>query len=148
MPESKIQKKVFTAGKQNRDFDPRLIRQGEYIRMVNGRIARSDAGDVGAVENVVGAAQVGSRSFLDSRAVVLGVAKRLDVVSIYFFVKGSEEDALVEYNENNNEIRFILRDTRGVLNFNSGALITGIDVVESPPYYDDVDKRFIPNVLR
>ena len=47
-------KRIFNAGKMNRDLDDRLVQPGEYRDALNINIGRSEGSDVGAVENLKG----------------------------------------------------------------------------------------------
>ena len=47
-------KRIFNAGKMNRDLDDRLVQPGEYRDALNINIGRSEGSDVGAVENPKG----------------------------------------------------------------------------------------------
>ena len=62
MPEIKH---VFTGGKMNKDFDERLIPQGQYRNAMNIQIRTSDGGtdgdgDSGTVQNIQGNTMVGA----------------------------------------------------------------------------------------
>ena len=127
--------RVFNKGKQNRDFDPRLVPPGEYIRMVNGRISRSEGSNVGSLENTLGNEAVSS--FVDAEGVVLGSIRDQGNNVLYYFIKGSEEDAIYEFDEENGRGRPLLRDNVGVLNFNVDYLITGVNII------GDQDQRLL-----
>ena len=47
-------KNAFIKSKMNKDLDDRLLPNGEYRDALNVQISKSDASDVGALENVVG----------------------------------------------------------------------------------------------
>ena len=121
--------KAFPLGKQNRDNDPRVIPDGEYIRLVNGRIARSEEGGVGALENSTGNSAI--TTYVDANAVVLGSIRDIAEEKLYYFIHGSEEDAIYEYDEVNDSFMPLIRDDRtpSLLNFNVDFLITGINVI-------------------
>ena len=129
MPTKNTQK-TFSAGKQNRDNDPRVIPNGEYIRLVNGRIARSEGSSVGALENTRGNEAI--TSYVDVNAVVLGSIRDVGENKIYYFVKGSEEDGIWEYDELTNEREPLIRSShinQNTLNFNVNNLITGVNLI-------------------
>ena len=126
MPSSK-NLNVFNQGRMNRDSDPKVIPDGEYIQMINGRINRSEGSGVGSIENVLGNEAV--TSFADVDASVLGAVRDNSTNKIYYFVQGSEEDGVFEFNENTGQTRALLRDNRGTLNFNVDYIITGVNVI-------------------
>ena len=128
---------TFSKGKMNQDNDPRVIQPGEYIRAQNGRIARSEGDGVGSLENTLGNENVAA--FVDATAVVLGSVRDISEDRIYYFVKGSEEDAVYEYNEMTGAAFPLLRDNRGYLNFNVDNLITGARVIGTSDPGDDVE---------
>ncbi|MCH9664634.1 MAG: hypothetical protein K0U41_02160, partial [Gammaproteobacteria bacterium] len=132
MPQSQELKATFSGGRQNRDNDPRLIKAGDYIRLVNGRIATSEGGDVGAIENVLGNDAQGRLSSVDyAQAFVLGLVRDMLENKIYYFVSGTREDGIYEYDESTRLSRPIVRSTAtsGVLKFNPQYLITGANLV-------------------
>ena len=94
---------------------------------MNGRIARSEEGGVGSLENTLGNEAVSS--FVDDIGVVLGSIRDQANNTLYYFIKGSEEDAIYEYNEETGASRPVLRDNVGLLNFNIDYLITGINII-------------------
>ena len=47
-------KNVFSKGRMNKDFDERLIPEGEYIDALNVRVVNTADGDAGAVQNEEG----------------------------------------------------------------------------------------------
>ena len=51
MPEIK---KQFTGGKMNKDFDERLVPNGEYRDAMNIQVSTSEGSDVGTVQNILG----------------------------------------------------------------------------------------------
>ena len=121
--------KTFFSGKQNRDNDPRVIPDGEYVRLVNGRIARSEEGGVGALENSLGNSAI--TTYVDATAVVLGSIRDVANNKIYYFIHGSEEDSIYEYNETEDTYMPLIRDDRtpSLLNFNVDNLITGVNII-------------------
>ena len=130
--------RTFHKGKMNRDNDPRVIQNGEYIRLVNGRIARSEGDGVGSIENTLGNELIST--FVDVDAVVLGSVRDIAEDKIYYFIKGSEEDAVYEFDEDTGATNPILRDDKGILNFSVDHLITGINIIgQSEPGDDEED---------
>ena len=136
--------KTFHQGKMNRDNDPRVVKDGEYIRLQNGRIARSEGDGVGSLENVLGNEAVAS--FVDANAVVLGSVRDIAEDRIYYFIKGEEEDAVYEYNERTETAIPLLRDDRGILNFDVNYLITGATIIGTSDEGDEDET--IPENIR
>ena len=129
---------TFHQGKQNRDNDPRVIKDGEYIKLVNGRIARSEGDGVGSIENTLGNELVST--FVDVNAVVLGSVRDVAEDKLYYFIKGSEEDAVYEFDEKTGRSQPLLRDDKGILNFSVDHLITGVNIIgQSDPGDDEED---------
>ena len=135
---------TFHKGKMNRDNDPRVIQDGEYIRLQNGRIARSEGDGVGSLENVLGNEAVAS--FVDNNAVVLGSVRDISEDRIYYFIKGEEEDAVYEYNEITEIAIPLLRDDRGILNFDANHLINGARIIGASDVDDDIEE--LPENIR
>ena len=122
-------KKTFRDGKMNQDFDDRLVPKEQPRRIVNGRIARSEGSNVGALENVRG--NLALSNFVDDAAVIIGSIRQQSENRIFYFIAGSREDGIYEFNEETERIRIILRSTSqsGVLNFRVSNLITGINII-------------------
>ena len=118
---------VFSTGKMNRDLDPKVLPNGEYIRMVNGRVNRSEGDGVGTIENVLGNSAIDA--FADVNATVLGAVRDNSTDKIFYFVKGEEEDGVFEFNQTTGKTRALLRDNKGILNLNVDYPITGVNVV-------------------
>ena len=51
MPEMK---RTFTKGRMNKDFDERLVPNGEYRDAMNIQVSTSEGSDVGTIQNVLG----------------------------------------------------------------------------------------------
>ena len=47
-------KRNFTAGKMNKDFDERIIPQGEYVDAMNVQVSTSEGSDIGTIQNILG----------------------------------------------------------------------------------------------
>ena len=122
-------KRNFRKGRQNRDFDDRLVPEGETRSVMNGRVARSEGANVGALENIRG--NLALSNFVDDAAVIIGSIRQQSENRIFYFVTGSREDGIYEFNEETETIRIVLRSTTqsGVLKFSVDNLITGIDII-------------------
>ena len=126
-------KKLFSAGKMNQDLSNYVLglsnSVGQYRSLMNGRIARSEGSDVGALENVRG--NFSRSTFIDPAAIVIGSIRDQQRDRIYYFIVGQTEDGIYEYNETQDSIRVILRSTSrsGVLKFSVDHLITGVNLI-------------------
>ena len=103
MPESK---RVFNAGKMNRDLDDRLVPAGEYRDGLNIGIGRSEGSDVGAVENLKGNELISGQDAI--QGTTIGVVRDPNTNRIYWMTKGDTVDAIYEFDGTN--IRPILKD--------------------------------------
>ena len=122
-------KNNFLQGKINQDLHPRVLENGQYRDLTNGRAAKSEGSGVGAIENVRG--NLSLSSFIDPTAVVIGSIRDQQRNRIYYFVVGQREDGIYEYNEVADSVRVILRSTSrsGVLKFSVDNLITGVNLI-------------------
>ena len=121
-------KNNFFQAKQNQDLHPKLLPNGQYRSLMNGRTAKSESDGVGAIENIRGNTSLSS--LLDSTAVVIGTIRDQQQDRIYYFIVGAREDAIYEYNEETDFARPVLRSSKaGVLNFSVDHLITGVNLI-------------------
>ena len=122
-------KRNFAKGKMNMDFSPFVLPVGEYRDLLNGRVARSEGSDVGALENVRG--NIAKTRFVDPAAVSIGAIRDQQQNKIYYFVVGQTEDGIYEYDEVANAFGPVVRSTSqsGVLKFSVDNLITGINLI-------------------
>ena len=143
MPEIK---RVFTSGKMNKDLDERLVPPGEYRDALNVQIASSEGSDIGAIENVLGNSKRNVRSTSGQTVwpanfgisgICVGSIRVDQEEKIYWFVAGPSVDAVVEYDQQTNEVKPVLVDKNGILNFSSSTLITGINYLEGMLMWTD-----------
>ena len=138
-------KKIFTAGKMNKDADERVMPEGEYRHAENIHVLNSDTSEnSGTVKNVLSTKKLTSFSFtgpvynLTPKPLVYEAKNR-----IYWLCKDDLGCYLLEYNINNQVLTPILVDTRPlltrVLNLNENFLVTGIDILKT----EDEDKELI-----
>ena len=106
MPESK---RIFNAGKMNRDLDDRLVPAGEYRDALNVGIGRSEGSDVGAVENLKGNELVAGQDAIEGTTI--GHVRDPNTNNIYWFTKGTTVDAIYEYQSDTNTVNPILVDS-------------------------------------
>ena len=159
MPELK---RIFNAGKMNRDLDDRLVPPGEYREALNINIGRSEGSDVGAVENLRGNLEkvnldTDGNSRIPEGATCIGSLRDNTAERIYFFVTtnntiGGRQGApgefihqvwefeqvtssfnlLVEYNQTGET-----NPTEDWMNLWSGARITGVNLLENLLFWTD-----------
>ena len=101
-------KRIFNAGKMNRDLDDRLVPPGEYRDALNVGIGRSEGSDVGAVENLKGNELIDGQAELNGTTI--GVVRDPNNDRIYWFNKGEEVDGIYEYDERTGQVNPILLD--------------------------------------
>jgi hypothetical protein len=127
-------KKNFVQGKMNKDFDVRLIPEGEYIDAFNVLVSNSEDSQVGSVQNSFGLDKL-SYLTLPSDAETIGSASDEGNEKIYWCVAtNSGASYIFEYDQlNSGLISTVLEDTRAgsnnVLNFKKQYKITGFNVI-------------------
>ena len=132
MPEIKH---TFQAGRMNKDLDERILPNGEYRDAMNIDLANSENGSVGAAQNILGNFQ---RSFINiSGATCVGSIADTENEKIYFFINGSSVDAIAEYDQVRNQIKPVLVDTNGVLDFSTTHHITGVNIIDGLLFFTD-----------
>ena len=65
-------KNTFIKSKMNTDLDDRLIPNGEYTGATNIAVSKSEGQDVGALESIVGNAEVAGKSLFTSDFEIIG----------------------------------------------------------------------------
>lgn len=126
-------KKTFVGGLMNKDYDVRLIPEGEYIDAENIIVSNSEGSSLGLVQKSNGLDKLTNLS-LPVDSVTIGSVTDEGNECIYWFVTSSAGNFIYEYNILDNEsLSIILSDTRSgssnVLNFNSKYKITGANVI-------------------
>lgn len=126
-------RKTFVGGRMNLDDDERLLKNGEYRIAENFLTVSSEGSDLGAGENPLSNKQLTN---LDFTGEVHLIGKYADEKNdlIYWFVKDDNGCYLLEWDNTNETITFVLKDTRTedderVLNLKEDKLITGISKV-------------------
>lgn len=138
-------KKVFAAGKMNKDADERLLPPGEYRHAENIHVINSETSEnSGTAKNVLSNKRLTNFSFtgtvynITPRPLVYEAKNRvywacLDDVGCYVF----------EFNINTQTLSTVLVDTRPlstrVLKFNKNFLITGMDILKT----EDEEKELL-----
>ena len=115
-------KKNFIKAKMNKDFDVRLIPDGEYIDAKNILISSSEGSEVGSIQNSFGIDKM-SNITLPTDAKTIGTVSDEGNECIYWLVASSTGNYVFEYNKlNGGIVSTVLEDRRtgsnNVLNFN------------------------------
>ena len=138
----------------NKDLDERLVPKGEYRDAQNIQISTSEGSDVGAIEAMLGNTKIASApnsltwtdNFGLTSPKVIGAARDTQNNKIYWFItsSASDVDAILEYDEDSNEVAPVIVDTRNggetgdpVLNFNVNYLVTGINIIDGMLFWTD-----------
>ena len=138
MPELK---RVFNAGKMNRDLDDRLVPPGEYREALNVNIGRSEGSDVGAVENLLGNSLVGATGLTDARCI--GSYRDNGNERVFFFVttNNSADETnggthrIYEYDQPSRNLRILVDDSQ--LNFHKLFPISGVNLIDDLLFWTD-----------
>jgi len=130
-------KKNFVQGKMNKDYDVRLIPEGEYIDAFNVLVSNSEGSQVGSIQNSYGLDKISDLNIpFDSESI--GSVSDEGNEKIYWFVTSSTSNYIFEYDQLNSVtggplVSTILQDSRtspnNVLNFNKQYKITGANVI-------------------
>jgi hypothetical protein len=127
MPEIK---KVFLRGRMNQDLDERLIPDGEYRDASNVQVSSTEGSDAGTIQNILGNYK---ESTYGLGGKCIGVIENTETEKIYLFIRGTNVDAIIEYNETDRTSRPVLIENKSrsdaVLNFSEEKL-TGITILE------------------
>ena len=121
-------KRIFNAGKMNRDLDDRLVQPGEYRDALNINIGRSEGSDVGAVENLKGNELLPGQDMITGTAI--GHVRDQTNNRIYWFTTSDTSDAIHEFDMNTNSVTTLIQEPKAreaalptcVLNYNLGSL--------------------------
>ena len=94
MPEIK---NTFLSGKMNKDLDERLIPKGEYRDALNLDLSTSESDDVGSLQNTYGNTVQSTVSSYIPGAKCIGSVVDKENDKIYWFISGTNIDAIAEY---------------------------------------------------
>ena len=87
MPEIKHN---FISGKMNKDFDERIVKNGEYRDAMNIQVNTSEDSEVGTVQNILGNSLITGQDFLSDRAICIGSISNEREDKVYYFVTNKE----------------------------------------------------------
>lgn len=122
----------FTSGKMNKDYDERLIPNGDYIDALNVRVNSTESSSIGALENAKGNSKLTTLKYNGvaiSNAKCIGAYEDGSNETIYWFITSPTVDAIVSFNTNTSILRYhLLSET--VLNFNENYPIDGVNLID------------------
>lgn len=144
---------TFTAGRMNKDYDDRLVPNGEYRDALNLEITDSDGSDIGVLQNIRGNVELTNKAYNISTGQFTSwtsdyitdldnpvcVGKIIDNTTekIYWFIASEGISAIAEYDQSVDVLVPILVDTNSILNFSTEFLITGINIIEGILFFTD-----------
>lgn len=118
-------------GITNSDVAWRLLPNGTMVEAENFFVTTSGGKDVGLGKNVLGNVLVANNQFLGGKS--YGAGKDSANNKVYYFVKSTQYDYLMEYDVVTNANVIVLQSTTGTrLNLKSGERITNIDIFIDP----------------
>ena len=117
-------KRNFAKAKMNKDSDERIVPNGEYRHAVNVQVATSNAGDVGALQNIKGTTAInslvggGTFSHGSDNDSCVGIIADQSTDSIYYLLAGDtsggagkvKSDYIVQYDYNKDELTYVFVD--------------------------------------
>ena len=143
-------KNAFIKSKMNKDLDDRLIPSGEYRDAINVQVSRSESSDVGALENVLGNAQLEDFSVLtdvDELSCVGFFADNAKSIIYLFFTDYDEQfitnpgydpasnNFIFSYNTLSNTSTLLVEGS--FLNFSKTNPIHGVNLLEDLLFWTD-----------
>jgi hypothetical protein len=126
-------KNTFTQGKMNKDLDERILPNGQYRDAMNVEITTSEGSDVGTVQNILGNDTI--EQFVPASGYkCVGSISDEKTNSLYWLVKGSNIEAVLEYSLEEG-VKPVIIDTKAgtidaVLKF-PDKIITGINIIDN-----------------
>ena len=150
----------FHKGKMNKDFDERLVPDGEYRDALNVQVSTSEGSDTGSLQNLLGNLNVSSEFFIDQNGDLIDtptlesygfycVGSITDEKNdrLYWLVSGIGIDFIAEYNYKTKQVTPVIvdifppnllpGDKERVLHFDKSYLITGINIIEETLFWTD-----------
>lgn len=143
----------FTSGKMNKDYDERIVPNGEYRDALNLEVTNSDGSNVGALQNIRGNIELSNKNYNVSTGVFtpwstnyisalsnpICVGKIVDNTTekLYWLIASQNVSAIAEYDQIKNLITPIIVDTQNILKFSPDYLITGINIIQGILFWTD-----------
>jgi hypothetical protein len=113
----------FIQGKVNKDIDERLVPAGVLIDAENFMVVSEDGGSMGVGKLVLGNTKVTNLNIVGAE--VIGSISDDSNERAFYWVCGTNDDYLLEYNSDTNAVSTILKSSKGVgLNLNASYRIT------------------------
>lgn len=113
----------FLQAKINKDLDERLVPNGQLVDAENFMVTSEDGGNAGVGKGVLGNFKVTSLNI--PGAVVIGSMSDDANTRLFYFIKGTSNDYLIEFNVETEQTIVVLKSpVGGALNFNTSYRIT------------------------
>lgn len=137
----------FTAGVMNKDYDERVIPNGQYVDALNIIPGSSKDSDVGSVQNILGNTKIGNTASVLgfpsglTNARTIGAVEAENIDCIYWLLSSDECDAILELNTINGVVSRILQSNRisgsTQLGFDLTYIVTGINIINGLLFFTD-----------
>ena len=101
-------KNSFLKSKMNKDLDDRLIPNGEYRDAQNISVGKSEADDIGALENVLGNTLVPGTDLGNANLEVIGYFADSNNSTIYLFLTDNTNNYIYKYYDFKNKSHKII----------------------------------------
>ena len=143
-------KNVFLGAKMNKDLDPRLISNREYIEARNASVTDSAGGDSGVLENVFGNSELTTFGLTDSHLKIIGFYVDTTNDRLFAFLTNYTDSSataldnyapsgsahyIAMYNTINGEYTILVGGS--FLNFSDTHEVLGIDLIENLLFFTD-----------
>ena len=143
-------KNVFLGAKMNKDLDPRLISNREYIEARNASVTDSAGGDSGVLENVFGNIELTDFGLTDSKLKIIGLYVDNSNDRLFAFITNYTDSSasglsnpapsasahyIAVYNTVSNDYTILVGGS--FLNFSDTHEILGIDLIENLLFFTD-----------
>tara|TARA_Y100000593_G_scaffold74954_1_gene138134 strand:- start:17332 stop:23658 length:6327 start_codon:yes stop_codon:yes gene_type:complete len=103
----------FIKGRMNKDLDERLVPNGEYRDALNIEVSTSEGSDVGSAQTTGSNVKLPTLSVLDTNGgpyTCVGSIANEKTNKIYWFVSGSDRDAIVEFDSDTEQETLVFVD--------------------------------------
>ena len=125
-------RKLFSAGRMNKDSDERTLSEGEYVDANNILVTAGEDGNFNAVKNSLSNKKITNLNF-GSNVFTIGGFEDETRNKLYWLVKSDNGCWLLEYDRTNNVLFEVLKDTRTgsarVLNLSEKNICTAISKI-------------------
>jgi hypothetical protein len=143
-------KNVFLGAKMNKDLDPRLVSNREYIEARNASVTDSAGGDSGVLENVLGNIELTDFGLLDTNLKIIGFYVDTTNDRLFAFLTNYTDSSatsltnpapaasghyIAVYNTISNDYTVLVGGS--FLNFSDTHEVLGIDLIENLLFFTD-----------